>query len=118
MSFPSKEEIRRACASARGLGFSIEPRLTLAGSCCCPLGAVLIARGLQGEWEEGISDWTSLARLLGCDPEAALAFTNAYEGVPGASHPLVSELPAEMRRHLPSAAGAGTAAAGAESVSP
>lgn len=118
MSFPSKEEILRACEAARGLGFSIEPRLTLARGCCCPLGAVLIARGLQGEWEEGISDWLSLARLLGCDPEAVLAFTHAFEGAPGASHPLVQELPAEMRRHLLQAAGKETAATFAEAVSP
>lgn len=94
MSFPTKEEILAACAFARGLDYSIESGLTVASKRCCPLGAVLLARGLDEEWVEGISDWLDLADLLRCDPEEVEAFTNSFDDVPNASHPLGSELKA------------------------
>lgn len=87
MHFIPMQEISEACTYARTLGYSIEPGLTIADKRCCPLGAVLIARGLRGEWAEGTSDWLDLADLLHCDPDEVEAFTNTFDGVPGAIHP-------------------------------
>lgn len=92
MSFPSEEEILRACRQAQRLGYEIAPGGTIAAWQCCPLGAVLIARGLQEDWAEGQSDWVDLAVRLGCDPEEVEAFTLAYEGAPGATYPLAAVL--------------------------
>lgn len=102
MSFPSKDEVLAACERARRLGYAIRPSVTIAPGCCCPLGAVIIARGLQSQWIEGVCDWLDLADLLDCDPDEVQAFTEAYEGAPGAEHPLISELPEGLRGHLAS----------------
>lgn len=88
MPFPSKGEILGACDRAEALGYSVEPRVTVGEGRCCPLGAVLIDRGLQEEWAEGISDWMDLAELLRCDPEEVEAFTEAYDGAERSFHPL------------------------------
>jgi hypothetical protein len=92
MAFPSRDEVRDSCSHAIGLGYSVEPGVTVAVGSCCPLGAVLIARGLGAGWDEGTSDWLDLARLLGCDADEVEAFTNAFDGVSGARHPVGTEM--------------------------
>lgn len=92
MAFPSSDEVWDACSRAIGLGYSVEPEVTVAVGSCCPLGAVLIARGLGAGWDEGASDWLDLTRLLGCDADEVEAFTNAFDGVQGARHPVGTEM--------------------------